>query len=523
MEKGCYMVAAGKNATADGSVMVARSCDARFGDDPVQVLAVPRKKFDPEKTVLIPGTGGIEIPQVSETYAYLGVMKEYKDAEIMMAAGGINEFQVCAGASSGGWLNEKAKPVCKASATSLGDFRMTLFLERAKTAREGIEFLGQLTDKYGARTDNYIIADPDEIWWYEEFHENLWAAVRVPDDCFAVQANTVRIDHVNFEDPKNFLGSKNIVSFAIDHGLYDETDGLFNPATVYGSQTGKVRHGIPAPDYDRRRIWRGMSLLKPSLNLNPEEPSWTYPLFVQPDPDHKLTPKDILTLWTDHYEGTSYDHYGHNTHKYTPTVSPMIAKDDTKYPESTIHINKQRQYQLAPIWGTERIIGTPRAITQWVAQLRRNMPNPIGGLLWAGIGEGATGGRIPWYCGVSRTPDPYTYGIRESATKDDPFALNHYDERSAYWAFRIVTNLVNLFYTATKDEVIPVWRDWEETLFKLQPVIEKVALELYEQDPKLAIDFITTYSCSKGTEAFEMAKKMINRLHTIISHYNAPL
>jgi hypothetical protein len=82
---------------------------------------------------------------------------------------------------------------------------------------------------------------------------------------------------------------------------------------------------------------------------------------------------------------------------------------------------------------------------------------------------------------------------------------------------------VNLFYTATKDEVIPKWREWEETLYKLQPIIEKVSLELYEHDPDLAIEFLTTYSCSKGVEAFEMDKKMINRLHTIISHYNAPL
>ncbi len=113
--------------------------------------------------ILIPGTGGIEIPQIPETLAYLGVMKLFDDAEITMAAGGINEFQVCSGASSGGWLNEKAQKLCKANPTSLGDFRMTLFLERAKTAREGIELLGEFTDQYGARTDNYLIADPKEI------------------------------------------------------------------------------------------------------------------------------------------------------------------------------------------------------------------------------------------------------------------------------------------------------------------------------------------------------------------------
>ncbi len=329
---------------------------------------------------------------------------------------------------------------------------------------------------------------------------------------------------MDLNDPTNYLGSKNLISFAKENGLYEESDGPFNPAKVYGSQTGKVRHGIPAPEYDRRRVWRGMSFLKPSLNLDPDDPSFTYPLFIQPDPDRKITPKAFLALLTDHYQGTPYDIYGENTQNYHPTVSPMIAKDPTKtYPESKFHINNQRQYQLAPIWATERIIGTPRAVTSWVAQLRDWMPNEIGGVIWTAIGEAATVGRVPWYCGVTQTPEPYNIGIRKAALRGDPFALNPYDENSAYWIFRIVTSIVNLFYTATKDEIIPVWRGWEDTLHELQPVIEKVALELYETNPQLAVKFITTYSCSKGIEAVDMAKKMTKKLFSLISHYNAPL
>jgi len=405
--------------------------------------------------------------------------------------------------------------------TSIGDYRMTLVLERCKTAREGIELVGELTDRYGARTDNYIVADPHEAWFYEEYRGRLWAAVRVPDDRFVVQANSVRIDRVDLDDPANFLGSENLVSFAVEHGLYDPNgDEAFNPAKVYGAQTGKVRHGIPAPEYDRRRIWRGISLLAPSTNLDPEDPGWTYPLFVKPD--RRLTPKDALALFTDHYQGTRYDHYGANASKYRPTTSPMIASEKT-VEESPFHINGQRQYQLAPIWGTERIIGTARSVTNWCAQLRSWMPNPVGGLLWAGIGEGATCGRIPWYVGITETPEPYTIGTRTTPLERTPDAINLYDDRSAFWVFRVVTNLVNLFYTATKDEVIPVWRAWEDKLFKLQPAMEKVALELHERDPDLAIDFLTSYSCGKAVEALEMARKMTARLHSIIAHYNAPL
>ncbi|NIP36631.1 MAG: hypothetical protein GWN18_16810, partial [Thermoplasmata archaeon] len=68
-----------------------------------------------------------------------------------------------------------------------------------------------------------------------------------------------------------------------------------------------------------------------------------------------------------------------------------------------------------------------------------------------------------------------------------------------------------------------VWREWEERNFRLQPAIEKVVLELYKEDPDLAVEFLTGYSCCKASEALEMARKMTDRLHTIISHYNAPL
>ena len=69
--KGCYMMAAGRKATADGSVMVARSCDSTGGDDVVQIIAIPRRSHRPEETITIPEAGGTRIPQVEETYAYI--------------------------------------------------------------------------------------------------------------------------------------------------------------------------------------------------------------------------------------------------------------------------------------------------------------------------------------------------------------------------------------------------------------------------------------------------------------------
>jgi dipeptidase len=525
VEKGCYMMAAGKAATLDGSVMVARSCDA-FGDYAQQILAVPRRKHGSGEKLRFPKSDGVEIAQVPETYAYLGVMSVVEGEDIHTAQGGINEFQVCAGASTGGVVSKKAEAVCPKMPTSIGDYRMTLVLERCKTAREGIELIGELTERYGARTDNYIVGDPNEVWLYEEFRGRLWAAARVSDDCYVVEANTCRIGEVDLSDPRNFMGAKNLQTFAAERGLHERgSKEPFNVMKTYSAQNEKVKQGIAVPEYDRRRIWRGISLLSPTTKLNPEDPAESYPLFVKPD--KKLAPRDFLAIFNDHYQGTKFDPYGSDVKEYTPAVARGRADwwDDPtrkKSVEYQFQLNRSLQYQMAPIWGTERIIGTPAAVTTWCAQLRSNMP--VGGLLWAGLAEGRTSAHVPFYSAITKTPEAYTIGSQQfDPMPTEAFSGSVYDEESAYWTFRHISNLVNLFYTATKEEVIPVWRKWEEELYRLQPLIERTALNLFERDPNTALEFLTSYSNMKATEALEIARSMIRKLHTIIAHCNAPL
>lgn len=521
------MMAAGKAATLDGSVMVARSCDA-FGDYAQQVLAVPRRRHGSEEKLRFEKSEGVEIAQVPETYAYVGVMSVVEGEDIHTAQGGINEFQVCAGASTGGVVSKKAEAVCPKMPTSLGDYRMTLVLERCKTAREGIRLIGELTERYGARTDNYIVGDPNEAWLYEEFRGRLWVAAKVPDDCFVVEANTCRIGEVDLSDSRNFMGSKNLQTFAVENDLREPSNKEpFNVMKTYSAQNEKVKQGIAVPEYDRRRIWRGTSLLSPSTNLNPEDPAETYPLFVKPS--RKLTPKDFLAIFNDHYQGTKFDSYGANADQYTPAVARGRADwwDDPARKKSTeyqFRLNKRFQYQMAPVWGTERIIGTTAAVTTWCAQLRGNVPNAIGGLLWTGLAEGPTSAHVPFYSGITKTPRAYTVGSqRYEPMPTEVLSGSIYDEESAYWTFRHISNLVNLFYTATKEDVIPVWRQWEEELYRMQPLIEKTALDLLQKDPSIALNYLTSYSNMKAAEALEIARSMISKLHTIIAHCNTPL
>jgi dipeptidase len=493
----CYQIAVGKKATQDGSVMVARSCDTPDGAVTLQICSMPMNNYEKNETMKFPW--GTEVKQVETTYKRISITRFVDKIPIDMVGGGINDFQVSVGSSSGGILNERAKKVLPRHDTELGDYRMTLVLERSKTAREAVKNMAELTEKYGARTDIYILADPNEAWVWEEYHDKLWVAVKVPDDCYLVEANTFRIGEVDLDDSENYMGSKNLISLAEELGLYNpKIDGPFNCAKIYGAQRGKMRFGIPLPYYDTRRIWRGISLLTPSLDLDPEAEN--FPLFVQPD--KKLTPKDLIKVLRDHYQGTIYDLYGKNSYQYN---------------YSDRHINKERKYQYSPSWNIERPIGIARSATNWVAQLRDWLPNSIGGLLWGGLGAAWANGHTPWYVGITKTPKAYNKGTNDSKGK------GKYNEESAYWAFETVTNLVNLFYRNNIDLVLPKWEEWEGILFEMQPSVEQAALELYEKDPKLAMDYLTSYSNAKGSEALQIAQDMIPKLLTRIASKNTGL
>ena len=152
----CYMIAVGKKATADGSVLVARNCDS-VSTDALRVVSVPRRSHPAGAMVHIPVSRElpndasiaagwtakpVSLPQVEKTYAYTAMMRFVPGDGMGMVMGGINEHQVSAGASTGGWVKEIVERLTPWPETVIGDFLMTLVLERCRTAREAVEFCG---------------------------------------------------------------------------------------------------------------------------------------------------------------------------------------------------------------------------------------------------------------------------------------------------------------------------------------------------------------------------------------------
>jgi dipeptidase len=100
----------------------------------------------------------------------------------------------------------------------------------------------------------YVVADPYEGWVCALVKGRHWVAQRVPDNMVMTIPNYYSINEVDLADTANFMGSPDIISYAVERGWYNpETDGKFIFKKVYSR-----------PDtysYDRNYI-RHMSAMK---------------------------------------------------------------------------------------------------------------------------------------------------------------------------------------------------------------------------------------------------------------------
>ncbi len=457
----CFMVMAGKNATADGSVLLAHNNDLR-GNNASFFAKIPAKKHGHGETIVF--SSGLEIPQAEETYEWivLQVYRGFAEGD----AKAVNEHQVAiaGGVALGGDRNEKAAEADPMLENGLPGGIRYVVLERSETAREAVEMLGRKYSKYGITYPSGVgIADPDEVWYIEAGGGRSWAAVRVPDSAVWVQANGYRIQDIDPRDSANVIVSPGLLEFAEEKGLWDPSEGSFNFARAFGGRR-LTREG--SEHYDSRRVWGAMRKLVPSYNLVPDKTE--YPMFVIPD--EKLTVMKMTEILRDHYRGTEYDTFAGE--------------------KSGVN---------------ERAIAVPNCVHTSVIQLRGWLPSDIGAVLWGGPGSPLSTPFIPYYFGTEDFPEAFKT------------AGPAYDPGSAFWKFRTIQNLMTPYFEHLSDMVQSEWRKFEKHLFILQEYTEETALKLYSKNPELARQFLTGYSSGKSLEALEKAVKLAGEMHTEIA------
>lgn len=467
----CTSLLAGKAATSDGSTMITYNADSYvlYGELYMQPAAdypagtmVDVYEWDTQKYL-----GQIE--QVEHTYATVGNM---------------NEHQLAIAEST--W---SSRPELL-DTTAIVDYGSLIYLtlQRARTAREAIEVMTGLVERYGYRStgESFSIADPNEIWVLEMVSKGMkekgavWVAIRIPDDCISGHANQSRIHQIPFSDKENCMYSEDVVSFAREMGYFEGDDSEFSFSNAYAESDYLSYRGCDG------RVWAyfnrfasGMSRYLPFVM---EMKGETLPLYVKPE--RKISVRDMQAMMRDHYENTPLAmtaDEGAGPWKSPYRYSPLMWKvDSTEY----FH---------------ERPIATQQTGFSFVAQMRDWLPDAVGGILWFGVDDAAISVYNPIYCGVKHVPECFRVGNGDMCT---------FSWTSAFWVNNWVANQTYVRFSQIYPDVQKVQQEIEDSYETSTKALEKEATALCRQNPEAAADLLTAFSDSVSELATARYKKL---------------
>ena len=122
-----------------------------------------------------------------------------------------------------------------------------LVLERADSARRGVEIIGALIQKHGYATyggNSHLIADPEEAWIVIEYAggKGLWVVKRLgPDDVYFAYPGHIETVPLDYRKSEDYMGSKNLISFAKEKGWFSLKNKEFDLHKAYSWQKGTAK------------------------------------------------------------------------------------------------------------------------------------------------------------------------------------------------------------------------------------------------------------------------------------------
>lgn len=442
----CSSLIVGKQASADGSIIIARNEDYYINNWNKRLVLHPARAAAKDETLSF--KNGLKVPAPAQFYRYSGLMDWNGDSaggDGLYEERGVNEFNVAVSATNSAEINARAKKADPLLDSGVVEAVIpSLILPQAKTAREGVELLGRYINQYGAGEGNgVLIADPDEAWYMEIGSGHHWLAYRVPQDSYLMVANGLRLHDIDLADRANVIASPGLAEFAAKHQLLAKVDAKrFNFAQAFG---------VVGDKYNVDREWLGQHLLNPALRQATRQTQ--YPLTLKPE--HKIAVADVAKVLRATFHGTA--------------------------------LAKQKD--------ADRPMGVDRTIETHVIQLRAGLPKELAALTWQSFGSPAGAVLVPMY---------------ENAMKDIPVPLRagaaNYESGSAYWAFRANATLAQ----TKPDKYLPVLAQWQARLERQfqsqQPAVDAMLTSLYASQPQTAVGFASQWSGGNMLSAVQSAR-----------------
>lgn len=399
----CTTLLVGKNATIDGSTMVARNEDAGSAINPKKfVVITPEKQVQHYQSKETKFT--IDLPD--NPFQYTST-PDATDAYGIFAESGINSKNVTMSASETITTNARvlgADPYNTESGIGESDL-VTLVLPYISSAREGVLRLGKLLTEYGTFEPNGIIfSDKDEIWYMETIGGHHFAAVRIPDDAYVIAPNRLNIDDFEFDNP-DYLYSDDLKDFIELNNLNPDTDS-YNLRHIFGSSTVKDTR------YNTARAWYVQKLFTKDLDTLPMD--FDLPFICYPD--QKLSITDVKFALSSHYQNTDYDIYG-------------IGSEADKKLFRPIGINRNQELHIL--------------------QIRNNVTDDIAGIHWLAYGPNTFNSVVPFYANVNDTPESFK-NTEGSLSLDSTYWLNRITSLLGDYDYDLYSSLESDF----EDQVI---------------------------------------------------------------------
>ena len=459
----CFALVAGNGATADGSVITAHNEDVNA--PAVNLYKVPARTHAPGEQITLRKGGTVQ--QAASTLGSLWINVPGWD----VCDSYINEHGVAI--SSDGCPSREDKPELVEGGIVF--WLRRIVADRALTAREGVRIATGLIDRFGYASSgrSYVIADRNEAWILAVVNGKHWVAQRVPDDMVVLIPNCFTIQEVDLKDTANFLGSPDIVEYAMQRGWYDPArDGAFNFAKAYSNP-----HSLDHPG----NIYRHWSAIRrvSGIDLDPRK---QLPFAVRPK--HKLTVLDAVAVMRDHFEGTPRDSSANGTAGDPHTLNdPTVCAGGTRY--------------------------------CFVAQLRSGLPEAIAPIVWIAVRTPDDQKFSTWYPSVPSTPAILRTGDDAAGLAwhlDTAFVLEKTVVPAGFKRYVALNERVRKSFTRNYPVARKAWRVFESDQFRSQRAFETRLLTSAGQNGMVPVDLISRRCAEEAAKVYEKAGAILRQL-----------
>ena len=479
----CTTILVGTQATSDGSMLIARNDDTGSALKTFAIMQHPRvvnsgdKEFKSNANQFTYPLPAVSLAYTALPRSYTKVKPNYSMEEV-----GFNESGVAISATETIFNSEgalKADPYLEESGIN-EDSIPSIILQSAHNAREGIMLLGSIIQNQGA-AEGFGVAISDKkngTWYLETASGHRWVAWRLPADSFFVSANQGRTQKINLNDTNNYMGSGDLIQFAIDNKLYSSSSkGFWSWLTGSSSAepesfnffTAYVQNNEHDTTYNYPRI-ESLEQLYTGTSYTGKDglfPMWETPV-------KKLTVADVAQGLRLHYQDTEYD--------------PYMTQ------------NPKAPYRPASVM---------RAIFSHITQIRPNLPDDIAYVEYVAIGMPDLSIYIPFYYGLPNIPASY-----QNAEDGKP------DNTSEYWKYRKLQALVMQNYPKYAPVVHEQFAQFESEMFIKQAAVEETYMKLYTMDPKQADNLLQQFTEILITQADLLVTNLTKKIATDLKMNN---